>query len=301
MAEATVVITTRNRRDELRRAIESALAQDCRPTVLVIDDASEDGTAEMVAAEFPSVSLHREERPAGCVVRRNQAASLASTSVMVSIDDDAWFASSTTVSQTLRDLDHPRVGAVAIPYVDVVHGPSVRQKAPATSGVHLTSSFIGTAYAVKREVFLAVGGYREALVGQTEEVELCLRMLDAGYVTRLGRGEPLMHEESTARDRRRQTYRGIRNDLLHGWNNVPMPFLLVRLFKASLYQAMLSLREGHFRVFLRASVAAHRIGIRGFPRRKPVSRATYLVDHAIRKKDPLTLEAVENCLSSVRS
>jgi hypothetical protein len=105
-----------------------------------------------------------------------------------------------------------------------------------------------------------------------------------------------MHEESALRDRPRQTYRGIRNDLLHGWNNVPMPFLPIRLLKASVYQAGVSFRQRQIMLFLRASLAAHRAGLRGFTRRTPVRRATYLVDHDIRKKGPLKLEAVEDRL-----
>ena len=57
---ATVVITTRNRKELLRDAITSTLAQQEQVEIIVMDDASTDGTGEMVRAEFPMVRLvHR--------------------------------------------------------------------------------------------------------------------------------------------------------------------------------------------------------------------------------------------------
>jgi len=53
MSEIAVLITTRNRRDELRRALASVRDQTCAAEVIVIDDASTDGTAELVEREFP--------------------------------------------------------------------------------------------------------------------------------------------------------------------------------------------------------------------------------------------------------
>src|SRR5688572_20321271 len=77
IASATVVITTKNRKEELRTAIRSALDQTARPQVLVIDDGSSDGTSEMVRSEFRDVTLHRYEQSNGLIVQRNNGAKLA--------------------------------------------------------------------------------------------------------------------------------------------------------------------------------------------------------------------------------
>ena len=60
----TVALVTRNRKNDLRRALHSVLEQDAAPEIVVLDDASTDGTSEMLREEFPSVSVHRHEQRA---------------------------------------------------------------------------------------------------------------------------------------------------------------------------------------------------------------------------------------------
>ena len=82
----------------------------------------------------------------------------------------------------------------------------VRQRAPDPSAVWVTDRFIGTAHAVRRDVFLACGGYREFLVHQGEEGDFCIRMLAGGHHVRLGNSDPIHHFESPRRDFRRMDY-----------------------------------------------------------------------------------------------
>ena len=211
---ASVVITTRNRRDELRTALRSVMEQTHPCEVIVIDDASTDGTSEMVRAEFSSARLERSGECRGLIARRdagtqvaagyiagrNDGAKLATTDIIFSIDDDAAFSTPHVVAQTLEDFSDGRIGAVAIPYADVNKDNVIRQRAPDRDHVWVTDRFIGTAHAVRREVFLECGGYRECFVHQGEEGDFCLRMLADGYVVRLGNADPVHHFESPKRD-----------------------------------------------------------------------------------------------------
>ena len=52
MFSASVVITTKNRKEELLKAVESALSQRGLLEVIVIDDGSTDGTADELKMIF---------------------------------------------------------------------------------------------------------------------------------------------------------------------------------------------------------------------------------------------------------
>lgn len=226
---ATVVIVTKNRCEELRTAVASAVAQAGPVDVLVIDDGSADGTAAMMLREFPAVRLIEHAESRGLVVRRNEAARAAAADVLISIDDDAAFSTPDVVTQTLAAFDRDEVGAVAIPYANVNQSPAIHQLAPDASAAYITGHFIGTAHAVRRSLFLRLGGYREYLFHQGEEPDLCIRMLAAGSFVRLGSGDSIHHFESPKRDLRRMDHYGARNAVLFSWQNVPLPHLLVHL------------------------------------------------------------------------
>jgi GT2 family glycosyltransferase len=297
-AVATVVITTRNRREELREALPLVLAQTAPIEVLVIDDGSEDGTADMVRTEFPDVRLERSDRSLGLIAQRTRAAGLASAPILVSVDDDARLVSARTIEQTVADFDHERIGAVAIPFVDVRSTTTVRQVAPEASGRWIASSYIGTAHAIRREVFLELGGYRSELVQMGEEPELCLRLLEAGYTVRLGRADQLHHLESPKRNLPRIVALGRRNDLLHAFWNVPMPYLPLRLLKVTLHSLWFAVAWREPRAVLRGLVTGYREGLRAMRSRRPVARSTYRLDHDLRKRGPLRLEELEHRLAS---
>ena len=99
MPDASVIIVTRNRREQVRRAILSALAQVGDPEIIVVDDASEDGTADAVRTEFPTVRVHRSNERRGYVSQRNLAAQMSEGTVVFSLDDDAEFSDPQTVQK----------------------------------------------------------------------------------------------------------------------------------------------------------------------------------------------------------
>ena len=298
MAEpvATVVITTKNRREELAGAVESALAQSACCEVLVIDDGSTDGTADLVRERFSAARLIRHEQSAGYISRRNEGAELARAPVVFSIDDDAIFPSSHTVEQTLAEFDHPRIGAVAIPFINVNQNPEILQLAP-LGGPVVCSSYIGTAHALKVDLFRRLGGYRPWLVHQGEEGDYCIRMLAAGAVVRLGSADPIHHFESPKRDYRRWDLYGRRNDVLFAWHNTPALQLPAHLVGTVLNGMRHGLRMGRSRSMARGLV-------RGFSamagsarrRREPVPTPIYKLFRELKTRGPQPLDIILNRL-----
>lgn len=241
---ASIVITTKNRKEELRAALASCIMQSVPIEVVVIDDGSTDGTSEMVRSEFPFVRLHRDGSSKGLIVQRNVGAQLASGPIVFSLDDDAVFSTPRIMEQTLAEFDHPRVGAVAIPHIDVHINPNPRPLPP-EGQIYVTGSYIGLAHAVRRDLFLQLNGYREFLFQQAEEVDYCTRMLAAGYVVRAGRADLVHHFESPKRDRARQFIYLARNNLLRTWYYVPMPYMPLYLAGGVFNLARYALKRRH--------------------------------------------------------
>ncbi len=196
----TVVITSKDRRDELARAISSVLKQTIVPEVVVFDDGSSDGTFEMVRERFPSVRCLRSAHSKGIVAARNAAIPCASGDIVFTMDDDCVMESPETIARTLRDFDHPQVGAVAIPHIDVLRSSRTYNSAPDGIGVWVVSSFAGGASAIRRGLFEALGGYSPAFFRESEEYDFSTRLLDCGYVVRCGTSAPLLHYASPRRN-----------------------------------------------------------------------------------------------------
>lgn len=298
MSEIAVLIATRNRREELRRAVESALRQTAPPEVIVLDDASTDGSAEMIEREFSEVVLHRSDEPRGYIVGRNHGMRLASAPIVAIIDDDAAFETPQTLEQTLADFDDPRIGAVAIPHIDVTLDRSPRLSAPSGKGVFLTSEFTGTAAAIRRDVFAAVGGFRESMVHQTEERDFCLRMLEAGWVVRVGRADPIHHYFSRTRDLRRMDLYGRRNAVLCAWYNEPFPQALVRIAEMSAIGISSGIRVGRPVNAVRGLALGYLDCWRRRAERKPVRRGVNQAFRRLWKDGPLPIAEIEPLLTA---
>lgn len=289
---ATVVITTKNRRDDLRRAISSAIRQDVALEILVIDDGSTDGTSELVRSDFPQVRVVRSEQSRGLIVQRSEAAKLATTPVIVSIDDDAEFSTPRVVSQAIEDLEHEKIGAVAIPYVNVRQDRVLRHRAPDDLEVYVTDSFTGTAHALRRDLFLRLGGYRATLFHQGEERDYCVRMLEAGYFARLGRSEPIFHHESPQRDLRRMDLYGRRNDVLFAWHNVPASALIPQMLGTTVRGVGFGVRCGRPLRMLNGLVRGYAACFREWGNRRPVSPATYRLFRELRRRGAAPLSKI---------
>ena len=282
--DVTIAIVTRDRSEELREAVRSALAQQGAVEVLVVDDASRDGTSEMLRKEFPDVRVVRYDDDAGVAVRRNNAAALANGDVIVSIDDDAVFTSPRIVADTLADLDHPRIAAVAIPYVDVGVGPEVHQRAPEPNGRWVTSIFRATAYAIRRDVLLELGGYDRRVDQFGEEWDLSLRIIDAGYVIRLGRSDPIHHRESPKRSWRRVDINSRRNEQLISWTYFPFPWNVLYMAGYAVKGLAVGFRVGRPSNAITGVVAGLRACAAARRSRRPISRAAFRFDQFVRSR-----------------
>jgi glycosyltransferase involved in cell wall biosynthesis len=278
----TVAIVTQNRKDDLRAAVRSALEQDASLEVLVLDDGSSDGTSDMLRHEFPEVRIARFDDGAGVAARKNDATRLARGEIIVSIDDDSVLTSPRIVIDTIKDFDHPRIGAVAIPVIDVLISPKEYQRAPEPRDRWVASVFRNNACAVRRDVMIEVGGYMPDIQWVGEEWDLSLKMLDAGYVVRLGRSEPVHHYTSPKRNFRREDVYGRRNELLICWTYFPFPWNLAGMAGYGLKALNAGIRTGRTQNMLVGIGLGLRLCLTGRARRRPIGRRAFHFDQRAR-------------------
>ena len=112
--KVSVIIPSWNRKDDLRRTLESVQAQDYLDVeVIVIDNGSTDGSVALVEREFPSVRLKKNEKNLGVSIAKNIGV-LLSTGVYVHFLDSDIEMSHPQVISTMASIlhEHPEVGAL---------------------------------------------------------------------------------------------------------------------------------------------------------------------------------------------
>lgn len=185
----SVVMPTFNRAEELPRAIGSVLCQEFQAfELIVIDDGSTDSTADCLSriSDDRLRVVHQENSGASSARNHGVAVSTARYVTFLDSDDEAhphWLATFAALLANV-DVDFASVGAEVLSPTGerTVRTPS--SGGPAF-GDHEALFLCGT-FALKRSLFLEVGGYADGLA-YSENTDLRLRLAhvmeaNAGHV-----------------------------------------------------------------------------------------------------------------------
>lgn len=219
----TVGITTRNRPDALAACLASlGMIAHLDPEVLVFDDGSDPPVKAnaCVIRDQASPGYGR-----GAIVGRNRLVREAAGEFVLLMDDDARLIGATAIDTGIAVLrQDPVVGAIAFAQAEADGRPWPAEMQPSAAQVpSFVPSFIGFAHMIRRDQFLALGGYREAFGYYGEEKELCLRLLDAGVYTVYLPDALVAHVvDPNSRDRTRYLRFVARNDCLNSLLNDPL-------------------------------------------------------------------------------
>ncbi len=187
----SIIICTRNGRNRIGRCLE-AVRKLSPPAheALVVDDGSDDGTADFVAERFAWVKLLRLD-PCGLGAARNAGAAIATGDIIAFTDDDCepdqeWLA---RLSRIYADGRFAAVGGPNLPPLPRTWREAVVCAAPgAPSHVMLDDEdaehLPGCNLTVTREAFDAIGGFDPQFHTAGDDVDFCWRLRDGGY--RLG-------------------------------------------------------------------------------------------------------------------
>jgi N-acetylglucosaminyl-diphospho-decaprenol L-rhamnosyltransferase len=208
---AAVVIPTWNARDPLANALASLEAQTVPVQIIVVDNASKDGTTEMLAECFPQIAVVRNTENIGFGRAINRGAQEATDAdVLVLINNDA-------VCE--RDFVQHLLEPFADAHVGMVAGVLLQGSAPDlidSAGIELDSTLrsydllwnepvtslpaetdpigpCGGAAAYRMSAFREVGGFDPALFAYWEDVDLALRLRDAGWLCSGAPGARALH------------------------------------------------------------------------------------------------------------
>ena len=189
------VIPSWNRKSDLRVCLESLRHQQgvaCE--VIVVDDASTDGSPQMVREEFPEVTLVAGTSTVGPAHRRNQGMTASHGDYVLQLDSDTEFVNPMALvnmaTQLSRRQELGSVGGEIAAHVqdfDHVHGIRLdrRDRPQRVSGGRddeLECDFLATLCCMMRrsDVF-ALGGYDPYLEYGGEDLDLGYRLKKAGF------------------------------------------------------------------------------------------------------------------------
>ena len=214
----TVVVATRNRWDDLRKS----LPHHAPHPVILVDNASDDGTPDEVERAFPEVRVVRLPRNAGAVAR-NLGVAQARTPYVAFADDDSWWEpGALDLAADLLDSD-PRLGLLAgriLVGTAATLEPVCTQMAESALGTHdgepgpRVLGFIACGAVVRRTAYLQAGGFDPVVFFAGEEERLALDLAADGWAVCYAPELVARHFPSPTRDVVARHVRIARNTML---------------------------------------------------------------------------------------
>jgi GT2 family glycosyltransferase len=222
----TVVVATRNRWPDLRRSLPRH-----EGPVILVDNASDDGTPSLVREHFPDVRVVELPVNRGAVAR-NLGVLLARTPYVAFADDDSWWAPGALAEAAAHFDAAPRLALVA---GNVLVGE--RERPDPTSGAMAASplgrdadlpgpsilGFLACGAVVRRQAFLDAGGFDDVVFFRGEEERLALDLRTRGWGLAYVDSLLAHHHPSPQRDPAAGAALAARNDILTAVMRRPWP------------------------------------------------------------------------------
>jgi GT2 family glycosyltransferase len=225
-----IVIATRDRRDALLDSLRRLRELPEDPPIVVVDNGSRDGTAGAVRAAFGDVVVLEPGRNLGAAARTLGARALTTPLIAFGDDDSWWAAGALTTAQELF-ATAPRLGLLA-GRVLVGHDERLDPTCATMARSPLRShgsglgpgvlGFVACGAIVRRDPFLAVGGFDERYGIGGEERRLAVDLAAAGWALAYAPQVVAHHHPAAAgAPRPERVRRQLRNDLWSAWLRRP--------------------------------------------------------------------------------
>jgi GT2 family glycosyltransferase len=235
--EVTAVVVTRNRAAHLLETL--AHLDGVAGNVIVVDNASTDGTSTHARRQYPAVRVVRLSENLGAAAR-TVGVREARTAFVAFSDDDSWWESGSLERGVAALRSDPRLGLVA---ARVLVGPlrrldpasRVMQRSPLSPvsavGGRRVLGFVACAAICRRDAFLACGGFHPRYGIGGEETLLALDLAANGYSCAYLDDVVAYHHPvraSNGRPDARRLRTTARNDMWTSWLRLPLKVALAR-------------------------------------------------------------------------
>ncbi len=231
-----VVVLTYNRADEVARTVGQLLALPELPPIVVVDNGSTDGSADALRRRFPTIEVIHLPENIGAAAR-NIGVRRCQRHYIVLCDDDTWWEpGSLRGAADLLDA-HPSIAVVTgkvlvgeSQRVDPTCLLMARSPLPRPPGLGAVAilGFLAGASMVRRQAFLAAGGFEPRLVLGGEEELLTLDLARAGWTLAYLDTAIVHHHPSPRRDAASRRWLLARNGLWVAWLRRPFRVALAK-------------------------------------------------------------------------
>jgi hypothetical protein len=289
----SAIVLSYNRRDETRECLQSIRAQDYGEIELVVlDQGSTDGSAEMVERDFPDARLLRVAGNIGACAGRNRALEEAAGWYVMQVDNDATISPNTARAMVDRLEAEEDLGIIFTRVEDPATGRAYRPGygTDYVDDEFYTWRFHGCAAMIRRSAIDAAGYYLpEEFFRAAEENDLAVRVLDAGFNILYMPSTVARHKLSPkTRDRGEIVYLTARNNLAVAWKYYPATRAAALTLWRGPHFLATRLGAGDLRGAIRTPGLL--AGVAGaLRRRRPISRATMKLIDALTVKPALSL------------
>jgi GT2 family glycosyltransferase len=267
--EVTVVIPTWNRRDDLERTLVALGRHKAVPfEVIVVDNASTDGTAELVHGSFPEVNLIRLPRNIGPTGARNVGVANAKAEIVVLLDSDTEPLEGAIDGINRRLREDPRLGAVNALQIDARTGRPWWWWGPYgyPEAEYLDREFDSAfkveegASGFRRSVYELAGGFDERFFMLVEGRDLAARVVREGYAIRYCPEVRFLHRSESNRPQSNAVYRHsgrlyyeFRNELWYTWRYFPAGWAVIKSAANLVTNLGVAIREHAIGAWLRGN------------------------------------------------
>ena len=228
-----ICIATHNRRDDLENTLSVLDELDPQPAeVLITADGCVDGTVEWVRTHYPQHRLIVNDQAQGSTGSRDTMFRLATSDIVLILDDDSHPVETDFLAHLPRLFAaYPRAAVFSFPQRTDEFPESLQTTDFGPS--YFAGTYVNCASAIRRSVFLDLGGYPAEFRIAYDEPDFALRCTAAGWQVRHETSLTIRHHYSgVMRNGLRMHQIHARNELWSVLMRCPMPQLFaVALFR----------------------------------------------------------------------